>query len=153
MQEAQVCGVQLLKPGEYPAIVLHQQDEALSPDILPVQMPVIVGGFLAVRAGRNDRHHTQFQDVLAELPYSIDATSNHSLAFCCCFFEFGNVRLGKREPQDEYPAESLGADLAFTRDGNVMATIDGPQVPPWAGTVMAGCPRRVAVRTPGTSAS
>ena len=128
MQEAQVSGVQLLKPGEYPAIVLDLVDEAFHQMTLPVQMLVIVGGFLAVRAGRNDRHHTQFQDVLAELPYSIDATSNHSLAFCCCFFEFGNVRLGKPEPQDEYPAESLGADLAFTRDGNVLAAVDGRRV-------------------------
>ena len=65
MQEAQVSGVQLLKPGEYPAIMLDLVDEALSPDILPVQMPVIVGGFLAVRAGRNDRHHTLCRPVPA----------------------------------------------------------------------------------------
>ena len=67
MQEAQVSGVQLLKPGEDPAIVLDLVDEAFHQMALPVQMPVIVGGCLAVRAGRNDRHHTQFQDVLAKL--------------------------------------------------------------------------------------
>ena len=67
MQEAQVSGVQLLKPGEYPAIVLDLVDEAFHQMALPVQMPVIVGGCLAVRAGRNDRYHTQFQDVLAKL--------------------------------------------------------------------------------------
>ena len=67
MQEAQVSGVQLLKPGEDPAIVLHLVNEAFHPMALPVQMPVIVGGFLAVRAGRNDRHHTQVQNVSAKL--------------------------------------------------------------------------------------
>ena len=67
VQEAQVSGVQLLKPGEDPAIVLDLVDEAFHQMTLPVQMPVIVGGCLAVRAGRNDRHHTQFQDVSAKL--------------------------------------------------------------------------------------
>ena len=67
MQEAQVSGVQLLKPGEDPAIVLDLVNEAFHQMALPVQMPVIVRGCLAVRAGRNDRHHTQFQDVLAKL--------------------------------------------------------------------------------------
>ena len=72
MQEAQVSGVQLLKPGEDPAIVLDLVDEAFHQMTLPVQMPVIVGGFLvggflAVRAGRNDRHHTQFRNVSAKL--------------------------------------------------------------------------------------
>ena len=60
-------GVQLLKPGEDPAIVLDLVDEAFDQMALPVQMPVIVGGFLAVRAGRNDRQHTQFQNVSAKL--------------------------------------------------------------------------------------
>ena len=72
MQEAQVSGVQLLKPidispGEYPAIALHLANEAFHQMTLPVPMPVIISGFLAVRAGRNDRGHTQFPDVLAKL--------------------------------------------------------------------------------------
>ena len=66
MQEAQVSGVQLLKPGEDPAIVLDLVDEAFHQMTLPVQMPVIVGGFLAVRAGRNDRSHAPLQNVLAK---------------------------------------------------------------------------------------
>ena len=45
MQKAQVSGVQFFKPGEYPAIVLHLVDEAFDQMALPVQMPVIVGGF------------------------------------------------------------------------------------------------------------
>ena len=52
------------KPSQ---LVFVSSDEAFHQMTLPVQMPVIVGGFLAVRAGRNDRHHTQFQDVLAKL--------------------------------------------------------------------------------------
>ena len=44
MQKPQVSGVQLLKPGEYPAIVLHLVDEAFDQMALPIQMPVIVGG-------------------------------------------------------------------------------------------------------------
>ena len=41
MQKAQVSGVQFLKPGEYPAIVLYLVDEAFDQMALPVQMPVI----------------------------------------------------------------------------------------------------------------
>ena len=48
MQKAQVSGVQFLKPGEYPAIVLYLVDEAFDQMALPVQMPVIAGGFLPV---------------------------------------------------------------------------------------------------------
>ena len=66
MQEAQVSGVQLLKPGEDPAVMLYFVDEAFDQMTLPVQMPVIVGGFLAVRAGRNDRSHAPLQNVLAK---------------------------------------------------------------------------------------
>ena len=80
MQEAQVSGVQLLKPGEYPAIVPDLVDEAFHQMTLPVQMPVIVGGFLAVRAGRNDRHHTQFQDVLAKLLGIVPLVGQYVLA-------------------------------------------------------------------------
>ena len=80
MQEAQVSGVQLLKPGEDPAIVLHLVDEAFHQMTLPVQMPVIVGGFLAVRAGRNDWHHTQFQDVLAKLLGIVPLVGQYVLA-------------------------------------------------------------------------
>ena len=39
MQEAQVSGVQLLKPGEYPAIVLDLVDEAFDQMTLPVALP------------------------------------------------------------------------------------------------------------------
>ena len=80
MQEAQVSGVQLLKPGEDPAIVLDLVDEAFHQMTLPVQMPVIVGGFLAVRAGRNHRHHTQFQDVLAKLLGIVPLVGQYVLA-------------------------------------------------------------------------
>ena len=80
MQEAQVSGVQLLKPGEDPAIVLDLVDEAFHQMTLPVQMPVIVGGCLAVRAGRNDRHHTQFQDVLAKLLGIVPLVGQYVLA-------------------------------------------------------------------------
>ena len=80
MQEAQVSGVQLLKPGEDPAIVLHLVDEAFHQMTLPVPMPVIVGGFLAVRAGRNDRHHTQFQDVSAKLLGIVPLVGQYVLA-------------------------------------------------------------------------
>ena len=80
VQEAQVSGVQLLKPGEYPAIVLDLVDEAFHQMTLPVQMPVIVGGCLAVRAGRNDRHHTQFQDVLAKLLGIVPLVGQYVLA-------------------------------------------------------------------------
>ena len=41
MQEAQVSGVQLLKPGEDPVIVLDLVDEAFQQMTLPVQMPVM----------------------------------------------------------------------------------------------------------------
>ena len=80
MQEAQVSGVQLLKPGEDPAIVLDLVDEAFHQMTLPVQMPVIVGGFLAVRARRNDRHHTHFQDVLAKLLGIVPLVGQYVLA-------------------------------------------------------------------------
>ena len=80
MQEAQVSGVQLLKPGEYPAIVLDLVDEAFHQMALPVPMPVIVGGCLAVRAGRNDRHHAQFQDVLAKLLGIVPLVGQYVLA-------------------------------------------------------------------------
>ncbi len=80
MQEAQVSGVQLLKPGEDPAIVLHLVDEAFHQMTLSVQMPVIVGGFLAVRAGRNDRHHTQFQNVSAKLLGIVPLVGQYVLA-------------------------------------------------------------------------
>ena len=39
MQEAQVSGVQLLKPGEDPAIVLDLVDEAFDQMTLPVALP------------------------------------------------------------------------------------------------------------------
>ena len=80
MLEAQVSGVQLLKPGEDPAIVLHLVDEAFHQMTLSVQMPVIVGGFLAVRAGRNDRHHTQFQNVSAKLLGIVPLVGQYVLA-------------------------------------------------------------------------
>ena len=77
MQEAQVSGVQLLKPGEYPAIVLDLVDEAFHQMALPVQMPVIVGGCLAVRAGRNCPASTIFagwrQSVLPVHLLGLDA--------------------------------------------------------------------------------
>ena len=80
MQEAQESGVQLLKPGEDPAIVLYLADEAFHQMTLPVQMPVIIGGFLAVRAGRNDRNHPQFQDVLAKLLGIVPLVGQYVLA-------------------------------------------------------------------------
>ena len=80
MQEAQVSGVQLLKPGEDPAIVLDLVDEAFDQMALPVQMPVIVGGFLAVRAGRNDRTQAPFQDMLTKLLGILPLVGNHVLS-------------------------------------------------------------------------
>ena len=80
MQEAQVSGVQFLKPGEYPAIVFHLADEAFHQMTFSVQMTVIISGFLAVRAGRNDRGHAQFQDVLAKLPSVISFVGQYVLA-------------------------------------------------------------------------
>ena len=79
MQKTQVSGVQLLKPGEYPAIVLHLVDEAFDQMALPIQMPVIVGGFPPVGAWRNDRSHAQGQDVLAKLPGVISFVGQHLL--------------------------------------------------------------------------
>lgn len=41
MEEAPVSGIQFLKPGEYPAILLYLVDEALHRMPFPVQMIVI----------------------------------------------------------------------------------------------------------------
>ena len=60
MKEAQVSGVQLLKLGKYPAIVLYLVDEAFHQVALPVQVSIVGLGFLAVGARRYDRTEAPF---------------------------------------------------------------------------------------------
>ena len=79
MKEAKVSGIQLLKPGEYPAIMLHLVDEAFHQVALPVQVSIAGLGFLPVGARRYDRTHAPFQDVLAKLLGIISLVGNHVL--------------------------------------------------------------------------
>ena len=79
MKEAQISGVQLLKPGEYPPIVLYLVDEAFHQVTLPVQISIVGLGFLPVGARRYDRTHALFQDVLAKLLGVIPFVSQHIL--------------------------------------------------------------------------
>ena len=79
MKEAQISGVQLLKPGEYPPIVLYLVDEAFHQVTLPVQICIVGLGFLPVGARRYDRTHALFQDVLAKLLGIIPLVGNHVL--------------------------------------------------------------------------
>ena len=80
MKEAQVSGVQLLKPGEYPAIVLDLVDEAFHQVPLSVEASIVGLGFLTVGAWRYDRTHASFQDVLAKLTGIIPLVGNHVLS-------------------------------------------------------------------------
>ena len=64
MKEAQISGVQLLKPGEDTAVMLYFVDEAFHQVTLPVQISIVGLGFLPVGARRYDRTHALFQDVL-----------------------------------------------------------------------------------------
>ena len=77
MKESQVSDVQLLKPGEYPAIVFHLVDEAFDQMTLPVQVSIVGLGIFPVGAWRNDRTHVQVQDVLAEALGIISLVGNH----------------------------------------------------------------------------
>ena len=80
MKEAQVSGVQLLKPGKYPAIVLHLVDEAFHQVTLPVQVSIVGLGFLAVGAWRYDRTQAPFQDMLTKLLGILPLVGNHVLS-------------------------------------------------------------------------
>ena len=77
MKEAQVSGIQLLKPGEYPAIVLDLVDEAFHQVALPVQMRFVDLWLLPVGARRYHWTHAPFQNVLAKLLGIIPLVSNH----------------------------------------------------------------------------
>ena len=77
MKETQVSGVQLLKSGEYPAIVLHLVDEAFDQMTFPVQVGIVDLGFLPVGARRNDRTHVPVQDMLTEPLGIISLVGNH----------------------------------------------------------------------------
>ena len=147
MQEAQVSGVQLLKPGEYPAIVLHLANEAFHQMTLPVPMPVIISGFLAVRAGRNDRGHTQFPDVLAKLPGVVPFVGQYVLASIAGdqTFRLGDVVLlpaGQYESQGVAQAVhahvNLGAEPAAAPAQGSLTTLLGgaPAAPGCARTTV-----------------
>ena len=77
MKEAQVSGVQLLEPGEYPAIVFYLVDEAFDQMTLPVQVGIVGLGCLPVGAPRNHRTHVPVQDVLTEPLGIISLVGNH----------------------------------------------------------------------------
>ena len=77
MKEAQVSGVQLFKPGEYPAIVFYLVDEAFDQMTFPVQVGIIGFRFFPVGARRNDRTHVPVQDVLTEPLGIISLVGNH----------------------------------------------------------------------------
>ena len=77
MKEAQVSGVQLLKPGEYPAIVFYLVDEAFDQMTLPVQVGIVGLGFVPVGAWRDDRTHVPVQDVLTEPLGIVSLVGNH----------------------------------------------------------------------------
>ena len=79
MKEAQISGVQLLKPGEDTAVMLYFVDEAFHQVTLPVQISIVGLGFLPVGARRYDRTHALFQDVLAKLLGVIPFVSQHIL--------------------------------------------------------------------------
>ena len=51
MKEAQVSGVQLFKPGEYPAIVFYLVDEAFDQMTFPVQVGIIGFRFFRLERG------------------------------------------------------------------------------------------------------
>ena len=77
MKEAQVSAIQLLKPGEYPAIVLDLVDEAIHQVALPVQMSIVGLRLLPVGARRYHRTHAPVQDMLPKLLGIIPLVSNH----------------------------------------------------------------------------
>ena len=77
MKESQISDVQLLKPGEYPAIVFYLVDEAFDQMTLPVQVGIVGLGFFPVGARGNDRTHVQVQDVLTEPLGIISLVGNH----------------------------------------------------------------------------
>ena len=81
MQEAKVSGVQLLKPGEDPAVMLYFVDEAFDQMTLPVSMCVVVAGLLPVGAWGNHRRHAPLQNVLAKPLGVIPFVSQHILTF------------------------------------------------------------------------
>ena len=85
MQEAKVSGVQLLKPGEDPAVMLYFVDEAFDQMTLPVSMCVVVAGLLPVGAWGNHRRHAPLQNVLAKplgvIRRRIPFVSQHILTF------------------------------------------------------------------------
>ena len=80
MKETQVSGVQFLKPGKYPAIVLYLVDEAFHQVTLPVQVSIVGLGFFPVGARRYDRTHAPFQDMLTKLLGIIPLVGNHVLS-------------------------------------------------------------------------
>ena len=91
MKEAKVSGVQLLKPGEDPAVMLYFVDEAFHQVTLPVQISIVGLGFLPVGARRYDRTHALFQDVLAKLLGIIPLVGQHVLPGITGYQTLGRV--------------------------------------------------------------
>ena len=89
MQEAKVSGVQLLKPGEDPAVMLDLVDEAFHQMTLPVSMCVVVAGLLPVGAWGNHRRHAPLQNVLAKPLGVIPFVSQHILTFITVYQPLG----------------------------------------------------------------
>ena len=77
MQKAQVSGVQFLKPGEYPAIVLQLMKHSTRWRSR-YRWVIAAGSFRFERGGM--RSHAQGQDVLAKLLGVISFISQHLLS-------------------------------------------------------------------------
>ena len=89
MKEAKVSGVQLLKPGEDPAVMLYFVDEAFDQMMLPVQMCVVAARLLPVGAWGNHRRHAPPQNVLAKPLGVIPFVSQHILTFIAVYQPLG----------------------------------------------------------------
>ena len=116
MKEAQVSDVQLLKPGEYPAKLLHLVDGAFGQVTLPVQAGVAGLGFFPVGAQRNYRAHVPVQDVLTEPLGIISLVGNHVLpGITGCqppgLIDAAPLAPGQDEPQGIAQAVHAHADL------------------------------------------
>ncbi len=104
VEEAQVPGVQFLKPGEYPAKLLHLVDETLHQMPFPVYLGVIFLRFLPVGTGRYNRDHALLQNGSTQRLGVVPFVRNHILAPVTGdqIMGLGNVMLlssGQQEPQ------------------------------------------------------